>query len=127
MGQPKKLRKKYSTPSHPWQKERIDEEKGILGAYGLKNKKEIWKANSFLRSAGNQAKKLIALNDLIKVIAGSFIIISLLLGNYVNEMFYLFTAFVGVNLVQSSFTKWCLMEKILVKAGIPKSEDCTSC
>ena len=46
MGSPKKPRKKYSTPSHPWQKIRIEEEKELLKEYGLKNKKEkYWPAN----------------------------------------------------------------------------------
>lgn len=60
MGDPKKTRKKYHKPSHPWQKERIEEEKIILREYGLKNKKEIWKSDSLLRNFKNQVKKLIA-------------------------------------------------------------------
>jgi len=60
MGQTKRIRKKYSTPSHPWQRERIIEEKGITREYGLKNKKEIWKYSSKLRSARNQVKRIIA-------------------------------------------------------------------
>ena len=54
-------------------------------------------------------------NKLIKRIAGIFIIISVLLGMYVNPNFYWFTLFVGANLLQSSFTNWCLMEDILRK------------
>ncbi len=61
------------------------------------------------------------INDAIKAIAGVFIIISLLLGYFVNEYWLFFTAFVGLNLFQSSFTKWCLMEKILMKAGMESS------
>lgn len=60
MGDPKKQRKKYSTPSHPWQKERIDEEKELLKDYGLKNKKEIWKIDSKLKNFFLQVKKLVA-------------------------------------------------------------------
>ena len=60
MGSPKKHRKKYSTPTHPWQKSRIEEEKELLKEYGLKNKKEIWKATSMLRQFKRQAKDLIA-------------------------------------------------------------------
>ncbi len=41
MGDPKKIRKKYETPVHPWQKTRIVEEIALLKEYGLKNKKEI--------------------------------------------------------------------------------------
>jgi hypothetical protein len=51
----------------------------------------------------------------IRVIAGTFIIISLLLGYYVNPSWYWFTAFVGLNLLQSAFSQWCLMEDILRK------------
>ncbi|MDP7610203.1 MAG: 30S ribosomal protein S4, partial [Candidatus Woesearchaeota archaeon] len=43
MGDPKKQRKKYSKPSHPWQTERIEVEKVLMKEYGLKNKKEIWR------------------------------------------------------------------------------------
>ncbi len=58
MGDPKKLRKKYDTPSHPWQGQRILEENELVKTYGLKNKKEIWKARSVLKQATSQAKKL---------------------------------------------------------------------
>ncbi len=54
----------------------------------------------------------------IRIIAGSFILISLALAHWVNPNWLWFTAFVGVNLIQSSFTKWCLMEIILKKAGV---------
>ena len=54
----------------------------------------------------------------IRVIAGRFVLISLALGWFVTPYAYLFTAFVGLNLVQSSFTKWCLMENILEAAGV---------
>ena len=61
MGDPRRKRKKYSTPTHPWQGERIDEEKTLMTEYGLKNKKEIWKADSLLRNFKSQAKRLISL------------------------------------------------------------------
>ena len=54
----------------------------------------------------------------IKGIAGTFILISLLLATYVNTKWLWFTAFVGVNLLQSSFTQWCLLGIILKKLGI---------
>lgn len=57
-------------------------------------------------------------NRIVRAIAGSFILISLLLAIYVNINWLWFTAFVGVNLLQSSFTKWCLLEDILKKFGI---------
>jgi len=57
-------------------------------------------------------------NRLIRAIAGIFVMVSLALGYYVNPMWYLFTAFVGLNLFQSSITQWCLMETILGKCGV---------
>jgi len=62
MGDPKKPRKKYSTPTHPWQKERIEEEKILLKDYGMKNKKEIWKLESKLENFKVQTKRLISLS-----------------------------------------------------------------
>jgi hypothetical protein len=55
---------------------------------------------------------------LIRRIAGVFILGSLALGYWVSPWWYLFTAFVGLNLLQSSFTRWCLMEDLLRKVGI---------
>ena len=55
------------------------------------------------------------INRLIRAIAGTFIILSVLLGMYVNENWYWFTIFVGANLLQSSITKLCLMEDVLRK------------
>ena len=60
MGDPKFPGKHYNTPSHPWQKVRIDEERTLTQQYGLKNKKEIWKANTKIRSMRRQARKLTA-------------------------------------------------------------------
>jgi len=59
MGSPRRPRKKYSKPSHPWQKERIEEEKKLIEEYGLKNKNEIWRASSLLKNFTLQAKTLI--------------------------------------------------------------------
>lgn len=58
------------------------------------------------------------INRIIRAIAGAFILISLLLAIYINQNWLWFTAFVGANLLQSSFTKWCLMEDILKKLGV---------
>jgi len=61
MGDPKKQRKKYTKPKHPWQHDRIEEEKELIKDYGLKNKKEIWKIVTLLRGFSNQVKNLVAL------------------------------------------------------------------
>ncbi len=60
----------------------------------------------------------------IRIIAGSFILISLLLAHFVSPYWLWFTAFVGANLLQSGITKWCLMEDILRKLGVGKGECC---
>lgn len=53
-------------------------------------------------------------NDkIIRRFAGSFVLLSLALGWWVSPWWFLFTAFVGVNLIQSTFTGWCLLERIL--------------
>ncbi len=57
-------------------------------------------------------------NRIVRAIAGSFILISLLLAIYVNLNWLWFTTFVGANLLQSSITKWCLLEDILAKLGV---------
>jgi len=63
MGDPKKQRKKFSKPSHPWQKERIDAERGILKQYGLRRKEEIWRMESLLRSLLHRAKTIIGVKS----------------------------------------------------------------
>ena len=65
-----------------------------------------------------------SLDHTIRLIAGTFILISLALGWFVSPWWFLFTAFVGVNLIQSSFTRWCLMEDIL-KATLFKAKRAT--
>ncbi|PYV84050.1 MAG: DUF2892 domain-containing protein [Acidobacteria bacterium] len=52
------------------------------------------------------------------MIAGVFVLLSLALGYLVSPYWYLFTAFVGLNLFQSAFTKWCPMTLILQKCGM---------
>jgi small subunit ribosomal protein S4 len=60
MGKPKFSRKKYETPSHPWQEDRIKDENELITKYGLKNKREIWKAQTRLRKYRGQARELLA-------------------------------------------------------------------
>ncbi|HEX9825602.1 MAG TPA: DUF2892 domain-containing protein [Flavobacteriaceae bacterium] len=57
-------------------------------------------------------------NRIVRGIAGTFILTSLLLAFYVNQNWLWFTAFVGANLLQASITKWCLMDIILEKLGV---------
>ncbi|OYT41605.1 30S ribosomal protein S4 [Candidatus Pacearchaeota archaeon ex4484_26] len=63
MGDPRKLKKKYKKPKVKHEKDRIFEEKKILQKYGLKNKKEIWKAESKVSRIRNQAKRLLTASE----------------------------------------------------------------
>ncbi len=59
---------------------------------------------------------------IIRIVAGIFVLLSLALGVpasplFVSANWLWFTAFVGANLLQSGFTRWCLLEQILVKVG----------
>ena len=61
MGDPRKIKNKYSGPMHPWNKQRIDEEKPLMKTYGLVNKTELWKVESKLKKFKDNAKKLVAI------------------------------------------------------------------
>jgi small subunit ribosomal protein S4 len=63
MGDPRRLKSKYSGPGHPWQMARLEEERGIVKEYGLRNKKEIWKALAKLKHFSNRAKILVNLTS----------------------------------------------------------------
>jgi len=55
----------------------------------------------------------------LRAVAGFFVLLSVALGYYVNPLWFLFTAFVGLNLFQSAFTNWCPMMTFLRKLNIP--------
>lgn len=59
MGHPRKSRKKYDTPSHPWNADRIKEENRLTKKYGLKSKKEIWKAETMVKRYRRDARQLL--------------------------------------------------------------------
>jgi len=61
MGDPKKPRKKWERPGHPWIKARLEEEMRLMGEYGLRNKRELWRAQSLLRRIRARARSLLAL------------------------------------------------------------------
>ena len=63
MGDPRKPRKKYIGPRHPWEKARIDMEKELMRTYGFKNKKELWKMNSLLKAFFDRAKTYAAIDN----------------------------------------------------------------
>lgn len=54
----------------------------------------------------------------LRLIAGGFVLLSLALGHYLSPYWYLFTAFVGLNLFQSGLTDWCPMMILLRKLGV---------
>jgi hypothetical protein len=56
--------------------------------------------------------------NIIRAVAGSFVLVSLTLGYFVHPGFFALTAFVGVNLLQSAFTGFCPLEKILAWKGV---------
>lgn len=66
------------------------------------------------------------LNKVFRIIVGFMVLLSVLLTVYVDPNFMWFTVFIGVNLLQSAFTKWCLLETILKKLGL-KNEDESCC
>ena len=59
-----------------------------------------------------------SMERIIRAAAGSFVLISLALGYWVHPGFFLFTAFVGANLLQSAFTGLCPLENILRRLGV---------
>lgn len=63
MGDPRRLKKKYSGPGHPWQKARIEAEAELKKEYGYRSKKEVWKMQSVLRNMRAQARKLVGLRS----------------------------------------------------------------
>ena len=63
MGDPKKPRKKWEGPSHPWRKEVLEQELVLMGQYGLRNKRELWIAKTVLRRLRAKARRLLALPE----------------------------------------------------------------
>lgn len=62
--------------------------------------------------------RLRSMDAKIRLIAGVFVLASAVLATWVSPWWLFFTAFIGVNLVQSSLSGWCLMEDVLRWAGI---------
>jgi len=61
------------------------------------------------------------INEALRMIAGAFVVLSVALGYWAHPAWLLFTAFVGLNLLQSAFTKWCPMMRVLEKLGLPET------
>ena len=60
MGDPRKIKNKYKTPIHPWEKIRLEVERPLMKQYGLTNKKELWKFDSKIKNFKDSAKRLVA-------------------------------------------------------------------
>ena len=71
-----------------------------------------------LHKSDFQKECVMTVERALRMIAGAFVALSVLLGIYVNANFLWFTLFVGVNLFQSAFTNWCQMMMILRKGGL---------
>jgi hypothetical protein len=67
---------------------------------------------------GGETIMKLKINDWLRLIAGAFVMLSVALGYYVSPWYFLFTAFVGLNLFQSGLTGWCPMVAILRQAGV---------
>ena len=66
MGDPKKARKQYSRPRSPWRADQLAQELYLLGTYGLRNKRELWKAETQLSSVRKQARTLLAATQVVR-------------------------------------------------------------
>ena len=62
--------------------------------------------------------RTMTINEGLRMVAGLFVLLSVALGYWVHPGWFAFTAFVGVNLLQSAFTKWCPMMWLLGKLGL---------
>ncbi len=67
MGDPKKARKQYSRPRSPWRADQLAQELYLLGTYGLRNKRELWKAQTHLSSVRKQARTLLAATEQVRL------------------------------------------------------------
>lgn len=61
MGDPKKPRRKWESPGHPWIKARLEQELELVNRYGLRNKRELWIAQTLLRKIRHRARELLSL------------------------------------------------------------------
>ena len=63
MGDPRKKRKKYETPRHPWRRDQIEAELKLIGEYGLRNKRELWRYKTMLSQVRSIARSLLARSE----------------------------------------------------------------
>ena len=65
-----------------------------------------------------------SIQRIIYLVAGTFVLTGLALGYFVNQLWFLLPAFVGLNLFQTAFTGFCTLEKILMKEGVGSGAKC---
>jgi len=63
MGDPKRQRKSYDTPRHPWRSDQLDVELHLLGEYGLRNKRELWRYKTMLSEVRGIARSLLGTSE----------------------------------------------------------------
>ncbi len=66
MGDPKKARKQYNRPRSPWRTDQLAQELYLLGTFGLRNKRELWKAQTQLSGVRKQARTLLAATQVVR-------------------------------------------------------------
>ena len=67
MGDPKKSRKRYSRPRSPWRTDQLAQELYLLGTFGLRNKRELWRSQTQLSSVRKQARTLLAATEAVRL------------------------------------------------------------
>jgi small subunit ribosomal protein S4 len=77
MGDPKKPRKKFAKPKSPWRSDQLVQELYLLGNYGLRNKRELWKAQTKLSAIRKQARRLLAASEEVREKEGKKLLESL--------------------------------------------------
>ncbi|HUI01673.1 MAG TPA: 30S ribosomal protein S4 [Nitrososphaerales archaeon] len=77
MGDPKKPRKTYSRPKNPWRSEQLAQELYLVGTYGLRNKRELWKTQGELSNVRKQARHLLAASTDVRTKEGKKLLDSL--------------------------------------------------
>ncbi len=85
MGDPKKPRKSYSRPKNPWRSEQLAQELYLVGTYGLRNKRELWKIQGELSNVRKQARHLLAATTEVRAKDGKKLLDSLMRRGLVNE------------------------------------------
>jgi small subunit ribosomal protein S4 len=85
MGDPKKPRKSYSRPKNPWRSEQLAQELYLVGTYGLRNKRELWKTQGELSNVRKQARRLLAATAEVRASEGKKLLDSLSRRGLVRE------------------------------------------